>query len=75
MENTQEVIVLKTSSEDKIEFVESYREAVLEVFMLVFERRELDLREEQLYALFKLAFSAQRIRVEAFPDPPNRTHV
>ncbi len=66
-EDLKEQIVLKINTDDKREFVESYREAVMEIFMLLFERRELDLREAQLYALIQLAHSAQRISVEAVP--------
>ena len=64
----KEQIVLKTRHPDKHEFVESFRDAVMEVFGLLFERRELDLREPQLYALGQLAYVAQRLDVERVPE-------
>lgn len=65
MENEDELIVLDINTADKAEFIQDYRDAVLETVMLLCERRELDLGENQLYALFTLARSARRITVQS----------
>lgn len=61
MEHEDETIVLNINAADKAEFVQDYRDAVLETMMLICERRELDLGEDQLYALYTLAHSARKM--------------
>jgi hypothetical protein len=70
VENTHEHIVIRVQTPDKYEFIDAYRDAVLEVFMLLFERRELDLGETQLYALHLLARSAKSLAV--YRDPASK---
>jgi hypothetical protein len=64
MGNQNELIVVGINTPEKEEFVQDYRDAVLEIVMLLCERRELDLCENQLYALHILAHTARRITVK-----------
>ena len=70
MDLTNEQIVVKAAPFDGREFVDSFREAVLTTFMLLFERRALDLTEEQLYSLHQLAYTARQMQVQRFLGPP-----
>lgn len=67
MENVEETIVLNINTADKEEFVQDYRDAVLDTIMMLCERRELDLGENQLYALYTLAHSARKIGLKSMP--------
>ena len=57
-------IVIDVKTADEKEFVDNYKEAVFEVMTLVFERRELDLCESQLYAMHLLILTAQKMKVQ-----------
>ena len=59
----QEHIVIRVQTPDKSEFIEEYKNAVFELFMLLYERRELDLGESQLYALHLLARSPKSMTI------------
>ena len=59
MNCAEKLIVLKMNTQDAEEFVGTFKEAVLETMMLIFERRELDLCEDQLYGLYTLCRAAK----------------
>ena len=50
--DTIDLIILKIKPADKHEFVTVFRDAVSEIFLLLFECCEFDLGEEQLYSLY-----------------------
>ena len=59
MKGVVNVIALNIGAQDPTEFIQDFQESVLETLMLIFERRELDLQEDQLYALYVLAKTAK----------------
>jgi hypothetical protein len=52
---SQATITIPTGGQDPNDFMLNLSKSVSEVFMLVFERRELDLSDDEAFALWNLA--------------------
>lgn len=55
MSSSSNVVTIKIGKQDPKEWLSDLHEAICQVQMLVFERRELDLGEPETYALYVLA--------------------
>lgn len=53
--NSSNVVTIPIGGQDPKEWLSDLHEAICQVQMLVFERRELDLREAECHALYVLA--------------------
>lgn len=65
MSISDERVVLPFGSMEPDEYVAAFRSAVLEVMLLIFERREIDLDEEQLFALSLLTRAARDCQLQS----------
>jgi hypothetical protein len=55
------VMIPISGGKDAKEYLEDLNEALAEILLMLFERRELDLQEEQCYALFVVTDLQKRI--------------
>lgn len=59
--NHQNVVTIPIGKDDPQRFLLNLNKSISEVFMLVFERRELDLSDDESFALWNLAHLQSRL--------------
>ena len=56
MSSSQNVITIPIDGQEPQAFLQNLNKSISEVFMLVFERRAIDLSQDEAYAMWNLAY-------------------